>query len=147
MFPGPFLATGLVFYQFLQKKIFKTIVVAISGVLLFTFINNGFFKSAPNRIIDQTSQIADLVLEKTNGEPYNFALISESNSDHAYRYFLEVRNRPPTALETEITNQLLVICESKKCEPLGHPLWEIAAFGRAQIEEEWNLEKLAAIKI
>jgi len=146
MFPAPFLATGLVFYQLWQKRIFRPIVVAISGVLLFTFINNGFFRSAPNRIIDQTAQIADLVLEKTNGEPYNFALISESNSDHAYRYFLEVRNRPPISLESEITNQLLVICESKLCEPLGHPNWEIAGFGRAQIAGQWDLEKFA-IKI
>jgi len=146
MFPAPFLAAGLVFSQLWQKRIFRPVVVAIFGVLLFTFINNGFFRSAPNRIIDQTAQIADLVLEKTNGEPYNFALISESNSDHAYRYFLEVRNRPPISLESEITNQLLVICESKLCEPLGHPNWEIAGFGRAQIAGQWDLEKFA-IKI
>lgn len=146
MFPAPFLAAGLVFYQLWQKIILKPVAILIFGVLLVVFINNGFFRSEPNRIIDQTAQIADFVLEETSGQPYNFALISESNSDHAYRYFLEVRKRPPTELETEITNQLLVVCESKECEPLGHPNWEIAGFGRAQIEGQWNLEKFA-IKI
>jgi len=138
MFPAPFLATGLVFYQLWQNKLLKSVALITFGVLLFVFLKNGFYKSPPNRIIDQTSQIADLVLEKTNGEPYNFALISDSNSDHAYRYFLEVRNRPPISLEAEITNQLLVICESKKCEPLGHPNWEIAGFGRGEIDGEWG---------
>ena len=95
-------------------------------------------RTEPNRIIDQTAQIADLVLEETGGQPYNFALISESNSDHAYRYFLEVRKRPPTDLETVVTDQLLVICESKLCEPLGHPNWEIAGFGRGEIDGEWG---------
>ena len=138
MFPAPFLATGLVFYQLWQNKLLKSVALITFGVLLFVFLKNGFYKSPPNRIIDQTSEIADLVLEKTSGEPYNFALISESNSDHAYRYFLEVRERPPTDLETEITDQLLVVCESKKCEPLGHPNWEIAGFGRGEIDGEWG---------
>ena len=138
MFPAPFLAAGLVFYQLWQKRLLKVVALAAFGILFFVFLDNGFYKSPPNRIIDQTLQIADLVLEKTNGEPYNFALISESNSDHAYRYFLEIRNRPPTDLETEVTNQLLVVCESKKCEPLGHPLWEIAGFGRGEIDGEWG---------
>ena len=37
-----------------------------------------------------------------------------------------------------ITEQLLVICESKTCEPQGHPIWEIAGFGRAEIANEWE---------
>lgn len=146
MFPAPFLLGGVIFNQLWQKRLLKVVVFAAFGILFFVFLDKSFFRSPPNKLIDQTSQIADLVLEKTNGEPYNFALISESNSDHAYRYFLEVRNRPPTSLEEEITNQLLVICESKLCEPLGHPNWEIAGFGRAEIKGQWNLEKFG-IKI
>lgn len=146
MFPAPFLVLGLVFYQLWQKNLLKSVVIIVFLLLLAVFLKNGFYKSPPNKLIDQTAQIADLVLEKADNKPYNFALISESNSDHAYRYFLEVRECPPTSLETEITNQLLVVCESKKCEPLGHPNWEIAGFGRAQIEGEWNLEKFG-IKI
>src|SRR3989344_2098961 len=138
MFPAPFLAAGLVFYQLWQNRFLKAFGILIFVILLSTFVDHGFFRSQPNRIIDQTAQIANIVLEETKGKPYNFALISESNSDHAYRYFLEIRNRPPTDLETEVTNQLLIVCESKKCEPLGHPNWEIAGFGRGEIDGEWG---------
>ena len=141
MFPAPFFLGGLIFYQLWQTKLTKAVVVFTFVVLLFVFLGNGFYKSSPNKLIDQTAQIANFIIEKTNGDSYNFALISESNSDHAYRYFLETRMRPPIDLEEEVTNQLLVVCESKKCEPLGHPNWEIAGFGRAQIEGEWSLEK------
>jgi len=138
MFPAPFLLGGVIFNQLWRTKLTKAVAIFTFTILLLSFVDHGFFRSPANRIIDQTAQIADLVLAKTNGEPYNFALISESNSDHAYRYFLEIRNRPPTDLETEVTNQLLVVCESKKCEPIGHPNWEIAGFGRGEIDGEWG---------
>jgi len=38
-----------------------------------------------------------------------------------------------------VTDQLIVICESTPCAPLGNPLWEIAGFGRAEIAGEWNV--------
>ena len=71
------------------------------------------------------------------GEDYNFALIAPGNSDHAYRFFLEKEFSRPTLLEEEVTNQLIVVCELEPgtCEPLGHPIWGIAGFGRAEIVE------------
>jgi len=73
---------------------------------------------------------------------FYFALISDSNSDHAYRYFLEIKDSKPVELETNITNQLLIVCESEKCAPLGNPIWEIAGFGRAEVVQEWKLDKI-----
>src|SRR3989344_2575425 len=98
MFPAPFLVAGLILGKLRQRTILKPVAIVTFGILLFIFICNGFFRSEPNRIIDQSAQTADFVLEETDGQPYNFALISESNSDHAYRYFLEVRKRPPISL-------------------------------------------------
>jgi hypothetical protein len=37
-----------------------------------------------------------------------------------------------------MTDQLM-ICELADCKPLGHPLWEIAGFGRAEIIGEWDV--------
>jgi 4-amino-4-deoxy-L-arabinose transferase-like glycosyltransferase len=139
MFPAPFIAAGLIYYMLWQKTIGKVLAAAITIVALGYFISQGFYRSPPNKLIDQTENVADFVIEKTNGKPYNFALITDHNSDHAYKYFLEIKGHKPQELETLVTDQLLVVCESKTCAPLGHPIWEIAGFGRAEIDGEWEL--------
>ena len=132
MYPAPFLLAGLVISLLWVKNITKILVIIVILIITSYFIANGFYRTPPNKLIDQTEYVADFVIEKSDGQPFNFALISDHNSDHAYRYFLEVKNHPPTELETLITNQLLVVCESKVCAPLGHPIWEIDGFGRAE---------------
>ena len=111
-------------------------------ICLAWFISNGFYTRNPNRLINQTETVAKFVIDKSEGKPFNFGLISDHNSDHAYRYFLDIYGHKPTELEALITDQLLVVCESQKCAPLGHPSWEIAGFGRAEIQEEWQLPNI-----
>lgn len=139
MFPAPFLLTGLVLSLAAKTKTTKVISTAAVTIILIWFLKNGFYQNLPNRLIDQTESVADFVIDKSDARPFNFALITEGNSDHAYRYFLEVKGHKPLELETLVTNQLLVVCESKKCAPLGHPIWEIAGFGRAEIVGEWEI--------
>src|SRR3989338_11129 len=133
MFPAPFLLLGLVISLVWHLKPAKaaTVILTILAVIFFTTKSPLAFP--PNRLIDQTARVADFVIEKSAGEPFNFALITDSNSDHAYRYFLDVEGHDPVDLETMVTEQLMVVCESQKCAPLGHPIWEIAGFGRAEI--------------
>ncbi|MCR4325014.1 MAG: glycosyltransferase family 39 protein [Candidatus Curtissbacteria bacterium] len=142
MFPAPFLLLGVIIGPLWRKNLAKLIVIAFSIIAISWFLKNEFYTSPPNNIIKQTEEIAEAVIEKSEGKPYNFALISSSNSDHAYRYFLEIKGHKPTSLETLVTDQLLIVCESKDCHPLGHSLWEIAAFGRGEIVSEWELEDL-----
>jgi 4-amino-4-deoxy-L-arabinose transferase-like glycosyltransferase len=141
MFPAPFFTLGILLSIVWKNKVSRTASVLLVSVIFFFFLNNSFLKSPPNKLIDQTEEITDFIIEKTDNQPYNFALISNSNSDHAYRYFLEIKGYKPTKLEDMVTNQLLIICESKTCSPLGHPLWEIAAFGRGEIIQTWDIEK------
>ncbi len=141
IFPAPFLLFGLFASILFKKNITKYLLLIIFSILFCTFLFKGFYLAHPNKLIEQTSQIASLISEKSDGKPYNFALIAKSNSDHAYRYFLESTTNPPTKLESEVTEQLIVLCEDVPCAPLGHPTWEIAAFGMAEIEGEWDLPK------
>lgn len=141
MFPAPFLLAALVVFLMRRKLITRLAAFTFVAAVLALFASNGFYKTPPNRLIDQTENIANFVIEKSQNQPYNFALISNSNSDHAYRYFLEIKNHSPKQLEEIVTDQLIVVCESKECAPLGNPLWEIAGFGRAEIAQEWNLPK------
>jgi hypothetical protein len=100
--------------------------------------------------------IADFVMTKTNVKPFNFALISTGNSDHAYRYFFTIWNYPPVTIENplldpqrkSVTDQLLVVCESPlPCNPLEIHLWEIAGFGRAEIAGHWNISVVEVYKL
>ena len=140
MFPVPFLLIGLILNMLWKNNILRLMGVILISILIVFFLDNAFYKNTPNRVIDQTEEIATLVIDKAENQPFNFALISDSNSDHAYRYFLELKDKKPIDLETMVTEQLLIVCESKTCEPLGHPLWEIAGFGRAEIAQEQALE-------
>ena len=105
------------------------------------------FRYPANRQKDQAKRIANFILSKTNHMPYNFALLTNGNSDHVYRYFLEVAGQTPVTIENtasdperkSVTDQLIVVCERPTCSPLGDPLWEVAGFGRAEIRGEWEV--------
>lgn len=142
MFPAPFLLLGLVISLIWRFKIIQieTILLTLGAIVIFATKSPLSFP--PNRLIDQTAHVADFVIEKSEGKPFNFALITDSNSDHAYRFFLDVKGHEPTELETLVEKQLLVVCESQKCAPLGHPIWEIAGFGRGEIAGEWELPNI-----
>lgn len=142
MFPAPFFLLGTLIGIIWKKLYVKIAIVILTAISVSWFLNNEFYKSLPNRLINQTEDVAKFVIDKSDGKPFNFALISQNNSDHGYRYFLEVNGHNPTELETMITDQLLVVCESKKCAPLGHPSWEIAGFGRGEIVGEWELPEI-----
>lgn len=123
----------------------------IAGVLLVVLLVLNWegrpFKYQPNNQLGQAQLIAREVIAHTNGKPYNFALIAGGNSDHAYRYFFEIWGKPPVTIENAVvdpgrktvTDQLLIVCEYPTCEPLGHSLWEIAGFGRAEIAGVWDV--------
>jgi 4-amino-4-deoxy-L-arabinose transferase-like glycosyltransferase len=113
------------------------------------------FKYAPNNQLGQTKTIAQAVLDKTDGKPFNFALITGGNSDQAYRYFFEIWGRPPVTIENPaadparhtVTDQLLIVCEYPSCEPLGNSLWEVAGFGRAEIAGKWDVSVVKVYKL
>lgn len=142
MFPAPFVAFAAVVFLIWHNKYTRIVPVVLTLFAIGYFAKNGFYTFAPNRLLNQTSTVADFVIEKSEGQPFNFALITDSNSDHAYKYFLDIKGAKPVELETLITEQLMVVCEARKCAPLGYPTWEIAGFGRGEIEGEWYLENI-----
>ncbi len=164
MFPLPFLIVGGAISE-VQKAVGKyskavrlTSLAVIAVIILsLTWINikSAPFLSEPNRQLYQMETISKFVFNKTEGKPFNFALITGSNSDFAYRYFFTLWGRPPVTIENfaqdpnrkTVTNQLLVVCESLPCHPLGNSLWEIAGFGRAEIVGEWNVSVVKVYKL
>ncbi len=146
MFPLPFLLTAFALTRIARiNKISCSLALLLYCSIIFVNLRGISFRYPANRQLEQTKQIAKIILEKTEGKPFNFALITGQNSDHAYRYFLEIWGRKPITIENPqidperktVTDQLLVVCEIADCKPLGHSLWEIAGFGRAEIVGSW----------
>lgn len=146
VFTLPFLLVGQILHKLMSIKPLIPVVAVMLGWLVWLNLTGIPFRSAPNRQLGQVKDIALAAFEATDGEPFNFALITASNSDHAYRYFFEVWGSPPVPIQNPevdperntVMNQLIVICEIPDCKPLGHPLWEIAGFGPAEIAGRWE---------
>jgi len=156
MFPLPFFIVGFFLKSLWQKKIGKIISVFI--ILALIWLNNLTppYKASANGQLNQIEGISKFVMDKTEGRPFNFALITGGNSDHAYRYFFSVWQKEPVTIQNTlvdprrktVTDQLLVVCEIvPNCYPLGNSLWEIAGFGRAEIVGDWNTSVVKVFKL
>jgi 4-amino-4-deoxy-L-arabinose transferase-like glycosyltransferase len=162
LFPLPFFIIGNFFSQLTQLNFLKKrqivgwtlALVLFGGVFLYNLTGIPFLKE-PNRQKEQARTIAKEVIKFADNKPYNFALISQGNSDHAYRYFLEVHGHEPVRIENmlldperkTVTDQLVVVCEEIHCQPLGHPLFDVAAFGRASVAAEANVIVVKVFKL
>jgi 4-amino-4-deoxy-L-arabinose transferase-like glycosyltransferase len=158
LFPVPFLLFGnLASKMFSATKfsiIGKTLAIVLSAVLVGINISQLHVWKEPNRQKLQMQTIAEFVLSKTDNKPFNFALLTPGNSDHAYRYFFERNNHSPVPIENDVidpqritvTDQLLIVCEHE-CSPLGNSLWEVAGFGSAEIVDEWEVSVVKVYKL
>lgn len=166
LFPLPFLLIGGILAEIYDNTLFvlknRIIIWLMRGAvflllvtLITIFIYNSPLKPSPNIQFQKTKEIADFVLSKTDGKPFNFALITGGNSDHGYRYFFIREGKEPVVIQNPqldpkretVTDQLLVICDSLPCSPLGHSLWEVAGFGRAKIVGHWKVSYVEVYKL
>lgn len=159
MFPLPFFFVSILLDKVMQIKSFKPLGMVIGFsvfiiIFLFNLAANPFMFPA-NKQKDQAKGIAEFVISKTGNKPFNFALMTDGNSDHVYRYFFEIEDHAPVTLENiekdpqrkSVTDQLMIICEKKVCGPLGDSLWEIAGFGRAEIAGEWQTSHVKVFRL
>ncbi|MBF8250318.1 MAG: 2 protein [Candidatus Levybacteria bacterium] len=155
MFPLPFFIVGILLKSLWKNKVGKIVSVLILLILLWLNNLTPFYKYPANRQLNQMEEISRFVLNKTDNKPFNFALITGGNSDHAYRYFFTVWQKEPVTIQNEVidperktvTEQLLVVCEIAQCQPLGNSLWEIAGFGRGEIVDEWSVSVVKVFKL
>jgi 4-amino-4-deoxy-L-arabinose transferase-like glycosyltransferase len=158
MFPLPFLlvSQGLDFLKNIKFAKSGSILIVILFIIIVGLNLEGIpFQYQPNRQLNQMRTIADFVMTQTKAEPFNFALITGSNSDYAYRYFFTIWGHPPITIQNAqndpqgktVTDQLFVVCESLPCQPLGNSLWEIAGFGQADIAGHRNVSVVEVYKL
>jgi hypothetical protein len=150
-----FLSANLINFFFSKGTFFKFFGGLLFAMLIGINLSGIPFRYPPNKQLEQAKTISRFILEKAEGKPFNFALITGGNSDHAYRYFFTLWGNPPVVIQNfevdparkTVTNQLFVVCESLPCHPLGNPLWEIAGFGRAEISGSWDVSVVKVYKL
>lgn len=156
MFPLPFLLVGnLIAFLYAQKIVLKSLSIAVLIILVCLNLLGYPFRYIGNNQYKQVRTISEFIINKAGDKPFNFALLTLGNSDHAYRYIFEVEGKTPVTIEnTEkdperktVTDQLYVVCEDPNCQPLGASLWEVAGFGRAEIAGEWPVSVLKVYKL
>ena len=154
-FPVPFLFIGWLLARignFKKIKIGILMVTLVLAFLTFLSIKDSPLRYPPNNQFGRTQEIAEFIVEKSEDNPFNLALIAERNYDDAYAFFLEIWGYKPIKieplnLEETITDQLFVICEKIPCEPINHPKAEIAMFGWVKIEQKWDFKGVKVYKL
>lgn len=121
----------------------RLFAVPIIFLAVWLMISNWHGWRPANKQMEQSKNIVSFILKESKGEKFSLALIAEQNYDPPYRYFLELQRAFLVDLHEELPEQLFVICEpwgKVNCNPIGHPLWEIAAFGWAEVDQKWEVD-------
>jgi 4-amino-4-deoxy-L-arabinose transferase-like glycosyltransferase len=126
---------------------FFTIII-FTSLIYFAGSQNQFRWNPPSQI-NTTKSIDQSILAKSNGQPFNFALLAKMNYDPGYRYFFSELNSPVELLQNKITDQLFVVCEpfQMDCNPINNPEWGIAAFGWAKIDSQWEINGIKVFRL
>jgi 4-amino-4-deoxy-L-arabinose transferase-like glycosyltransferase len=142
LFPAIYIFLGL-----LAARLHRVLAVFLIAFLLFINLSNLPFYS-PNKQLQRTEKIADLIIKESEGRQFNFGLIAKQNYDESYRYFLENKKADFVRGEDKISDQLFVVCEDgDKCQPEGDPAYQVAIFGPAQTIDQWQVDGIKIYKL
>lgn len=144
--PVPFLLLGG-FVSLVKTKWQWILVIIILLILTYLNLNKSWLFTNPGNQLSRTQDIARFIIQKANGEPFNFALIAKNNYDSAYQFYLGLYGNKPKVVPVETTSQLFVVCEDPVCNPVVNPKYEIAGFGMSKINGEYLVDGLKIYKL
>lgn len=145
LFPAPFILFAYFLTKVLgDKKLLIGLVTLIMVLINIRYVD--LFVSTGDRQVTRTKQVAEFIIEKAGGNPFNFALISDHNYEDPYQFFFEILGKSPVPTTQKIEDQLFVTCEGE-CQPVGNSKWGIASFGWSQIENSWQLDGRKVYKL
>ncbi len=124
------------------------VVVLMLGYVLANAAEFKFFFGPGNRQVDRARKVAAAVEREVEKMPFQTVALPENETDHAYRYFLEIGGKPPLPDNSvERAEELFVLCFTKECEVLNHPQWQIAAFENQEVGKIWSTEGIRIYKL
>jgi 4-amino-4-deoxy-L-arabinose transferase-like glycosyltransferase len=152
LFPASFLLTAFFLTLILESK-FKIFGVIALGILIYVNLINNPLQFSPNMQMNRSINVANKILEVTNGKPFNLAVLAERNYEDGYRYFLDINDAIVLHADvwdkSTISDTLMVVCEMEKskCDPTHSPEAEVANFGWSKIENEWIVDGVIIYKL
>jgi len=157
IFPLPFILLGGFLGEIADnmKILGKSIAVLTTIFLILISLYNSPLKDPPSKQMQRTIEISRKISEEVGGKEFNLAVISDSNYEGAYQYFLELWGSPLLIIDPQkagetIADQLFVVCEyedKKECQPISNPKAEIANFGWSKIEDKWVVDGVILFKL
>lgn len=150
IYPAVYLLLGAIIGFIATRKgmAIKFLAALMIVFLVYLNIKNSPIFGNPNRQLQRTETAADLIIKESKGEPFNFGLIAKQNYDESYRYFLENKHSGLEADQNKITKQLFVVCEDgDSCQPEGSSQYQIAVFGIAHVENQWQVDYLKIYRL
>ncbi|HUV71538.1 MAG TPA: glycosyltransferase family 39 protein [Clostridia bacterium] len=144
LFPTAFLLVALTLEKIWELgKMGRVFAFLIFFLLLGLSLAEIPLRYPPNQQMQRTAEISKKIIEYSGGKSFNLGMIAKQNYDAGYRYFLEKWGYQPLSIDAQkaastITQQLFVVCEEEVCQPIGHPQAEIANFGWAKLDKEWE---------
>lgn len=140
LFPVAFLLVGFL----ISKYKFFGILLLIS-ITIFSFLENPF-RWQPNYQLRTTQQVANLIVSNSNNQDFNFALLSKMGWGFSY-YLIENKNY--FEIKDKLTDQLFVVCVPFQidCNPINNPEYNVAAFGWAKIDSQWEINDIKIFKL
>lgn len=144
LFPVLFMLMG-----YLISKLPKIFAVPLFLSLTYFSILQNPFRWAPNSQLKTTTEIIDLIISNSDNQDFNFALLAKQNYDPPYRYILSEKSASVQLLKDKISEQLFVVCEPFQidCNPINNPEWNVAAFGWAKIDNQWEINGIKIFKL
>jgi len=153
-FPAPFILIGGIFQFMFEKKRIKLFLYFAIFCLVSVNLWNTPIRYPPNFQLQRSEDIAKFIEEKSTGERFNIATISERNNRDVYQYFLtlwgaQVVDTDPSAVKYTVTDQLFVVCEKPKedCDPVHDPSAWITNFGWTKIVNQWEVSGVNIYKL
>ncbi len=156
LFPVPFLMLAGIFQLVENRKKYLGALLAVPVVISLGYVNflDMWFWKAPGKQLQRSINVAEKMIEISDGEKFNMATIAERNYEGAYQYFLEkeganfVMIDPQREKET-VAKQLFVVCEMprEKCDPTTNPKAGIANFGWSKIDMEWQVSGVTLFRL
>lgn len=151
LFAAPFLLLGGIFQEIWDKKL-GFLVILLVTVLFGINLQENPLKYPPNRQMYAVSEVDKKIIDESEGNSFNFALISKNNYEEGYLYFLELMKAPVLAIDPQryketLADQLFVVCEDATCEPTTNAKAEVANFGWSKVEDKWELAGVRLYKL
>lgn len=158
LFTAPFLFTGLVLQRLWDRKLEWLVIGIVIGTVWINLQTNPL-KYPPQRQMQRVEEVDRKIISESGGKSFNFALIAKRNYEEGYLYFFELWNAPVREIDAQrsgetITGQLFVVCEDTAkpgepdpCNPINHPKAEIANFGWARVDKEWEVGGVRLFKL